>query len=98
MLLYNYDLTVIRLSWPAFTASVTFELFKKRDNGNEGSYLQTVLGGLISYGRPRLQSEHCEVFPYYIAIDSPTLTLFVICTCRILLSMCILRRSNALPE
>ncbi|KIM85708.1 hypothetical protein PILCRDRAFT_816911 [Piloderma croceum F 1598] len=41
-------------NWPAFTASITFELFTKREEQNQGSYLQTVLQSLTSYPRPRL--------------------------------------------
>lgn len=46
-------------SWPAFTASITFELFKKREEASPRSYLQTMLGGFMSFGKSRIRSEHC---------------------------------------
>ena len=46
-------------SWPAFTASITFELFKKREEKNRRPYFQSLLSSLTSYGTTRDQSDHC---------------------------------------
>ena len=52
--------------WPAFTASVTFELFQKEEVApSQPSYFQSFLGMLSPFKRSSTTVEHCESWPCF---------------------------------
>ncbi len=54
-----FDKTVFR--WPQFTASVTFELFKKKAATSQANFRQTLVGGTSPIAPGAKREEHCEL-------------------------------------
>jgi len=51
-------LDVFDEKWPAFTASITFELFKKSQPADQRSYLQTIFFSVHGSCNPRILRSH----------------------------------------
>ena len=51
--------------WPAFSAAVTFELFKKNEPAIQTSYLQNIVGSVSPFGRKNINSDYCKLLLVY---------------------------------